>query len=193
MDHDESNLLAQLATDLDRSFERLMVTYWPQLYAFVLRRTASPQDAEDIVSEAFARAYIALKGYPPERIRTLKLRAWLYTITYHEYCRFIGRSMHSSAPFMLVEEGALFDQGEDQSRQPEMSFESAERRQELESLIAALPDRYREAVSLYYFEELSYQEIADLLAQPLGTIKSNVHRGIQLLRKVLRGQSNEVY
>ncbi len=71
---DEGNILAgRLTTDLDRSFERLMTTYWHQLYAFVLRRTANAQDAEDIVSEVFVRSYIALKGYPVERIRLLKI------------------------------------------------------------------------------------------------------------------------
>jgi RNA polymerase sigma-70 factor, ECF subfamily len=193
MDHDEADLLARLATDLDRSFEGLMAMYWHRLYAFVLRRVESVQDAEDILSEVFVRVYIALKGYPPERVRTLKLRSWLYKITYNEYCRFIGKSTYPSVPFALVEEGMVFEQEEDQSKQPELSFESAEHRQELESLVAALPDRYREAVSLYYFEELSYQQIADLLGQPAGTIKSSVHRGIQLLRKVLSAQSNEVY
>jgi RNA polymerase sigma-70 factor, ECF subfamily len=193
MDQGEGDLLARLSTDLDPSFERLMMTYWHQLCAFVLRRVESPQDAEDIVSEAFVRAYLALKGYPAERVRTLKLRPWLYKITYNEYCRFIGRSTHPSVPFALVEMGMVFEQEEDQSKQPELFFESAERRQELETLVAALPDRYREAVSLYYFEELSYQQIADLLDQPLGTIKSSVHRGIRLLRKQLSAQSNEVF
>jgi RNA polymerase sigma-70 factor, ECF subfamily len=193
MDQNEGDLLAQLATDLDHSFERLMTTYWPELYAFVLRRTANPQDADDILSEAFVRAYLALKGYPIERIRTLKLRSWLYKIAYNEYCRFIGKAMHSSVSFALVEEAIFVEQEEESSSQPEIFFETTERRQELERLVATLPDRYREAISLYYFEDLTYQEIADLLAQPIGTIKSSVHRGIQLLRKSLRAQSNEVY
>jgi RNA polymerase sigma-70 factor (ECF subfamily) len=193
MDQGEGELLAQLSTDLDLSFERLMMTYWRQLYAFVLRRVTSQQDAEDIVSEAFVRAYLALKGYPTERVRTLKLRPWLYKITYNEYCRFIGRSAPPSVPLALAEMGMVCEQEEDQRKQPELFFESAERRQELDTLVATLPDRYREAVSLYYFEELSYQQIADLLDQPLGTIKSSVHRAIRLLRKQLSPQSNEVF
>jgi RNA polymerase sigma-70 factor, ECF subfamily len=193
MDQGEDDLLAWLSTDLDPSFERLMMTYWHQLYAFVLRKVESQQDAEDIVSEAFVRAYLALKGYPAERVRSLKLRPWLYKITYHEYCRFIGRSTYPSVPFALVEMGMVVEQEEDKRKQPELFFESAERRQELETLVATLPDRYREAVSLYFFEELSYQQIADLLDQPLGTIKSSVHRGIGLLRKQLSAQSYEVF
>jgi RNA polymerase sigma-70 factor, ECF subfamily len=193
MDQGEDDLPARLATDLDPSFERLMLAYWHQLYAFVLRRVESQQDAEDIVSEAFVRAYLALKGYPAERVRTLKLRSWLYKIAYNEYCRFIGRSRLPSVPFALEEMGMGVEQEEDQRKKPELFFERAERRQELETLVAALPDRYREAVSLYYFEELSYQQIADVLDQPLGTVKSSVHRGIRLLRKQWSAQSNEVF
>jgi len=51
--------------------------------------------------------------------------------------------------------------------------------------VGALPPRYREVVSLYYFEDLSHQEIAEMLHQPVGTIKVAVHRGIRLLRKRL--------
>ena len=193
MDSDEASLLAELTTNLEYSFEKLMTMYWHQLYAFVLRRTANSQDAEDILSEAFVRSYIALKGYPIERLRVLKLRSWLYKITYHEYCRYIGRSASPLAPVAYLEEEVGFEKEDDENKQPEMLLQDAERRQELESLVAALPDRYREPVSLYYFEGFSYQEIADVLNQPIGTIKSSVHRGIRLLRKVVSTQSNEVY
>ena len=127
-----------------------------------------------------------------ERIQTLKVRPWLYKITYHEYCRFIGRATPPAVPLALVEMGMVAQREEDQGRQPELLFERAERRLELDALVAALPERYREAVSLYYFEELSYQQVADVLDQPLGTVKSNVHRGIRLLRKHLSAQANEV-
>jgi len=193
MDQGEDNLLAQLIADVDSSFERLMLSYWHQLYTFVVRHAVRPQDAEDIVSEAFIRAYLALKSYPAERLRALKLRSWLYKITYHEYCRYLERSTDPSLPLAHVDEAAILEVEEDPHAQPESCFESAERRQELAELIAALPQLYREAIRLYYFEEFNYQEIADLLEQPLGTVKSNVHRGLRLLRKALSRQSNEVY
>jgi RNA polymerase sigma-70 factor (ECF subfamily) len=73
---------------------------------------------------------------------------------------------------------------EDSSLGPEQEVWWREYRRELEDLIATLPDRYRVAVNPRYFEELSYQEIAELLNQPAGTVKSNVHRGVELLRKM---------
>ena len=192
MDSDAS-ILEELTTDLERSFEKLMTMYWHQLYAFVLRHIANSQDAEDIVSEVFVRSYLALKSYPLERIRILKLRSWLYKITYHEYCRYIGRITYPSASIAYLEEEVGFEKEDDENKRPEMLLEDVERRQELESLVATLPDHYREAINLYYFEGFSYHEIADLLDQPIGTVKSSVHRGIRLLRKVVSTQSNEVY
>jgi len=128
-----------------------------------------------------------------ERIRILKLRSWLYKITYHEYCRYIGRITYPSASIAYLEEEVGFEKEDDENKRPEMLLEDVERRQELESLVATLPDHYREAINLYYFEGFSYHEIADLLDQPIGTVKSSVHRGIRLLRKVVSTQSNEVY
>jgi RNA polymerase sigma-70 factor (ECF subfamily) len=193
MEQDEATLLARLSTNLDAAFEGLMTDYWPQLLAFVLRRTTRHQDAEDILAEAWMRAYFALKGYSSERVRALKLRAWLYKITYHEYCRYMGRSTSQTVSLELLPGEPHREQAADQEQEPDSLFESAERRAMLEALVAALPERYREAVSLYYFEEFSYQEVADLLDQPLGTIKSAIHRGIGLLRKGMDRQSNEVY
>ena len=191
MDQGEDNLLAELIADVDRSFARLMVSYWQQLYSFVIRHTVRPQDAEDIVAEAFMRAYLALKSYTAERLRTLQLRSWLYTITYHEYCRYLQRSTDPSLSLTRVDEATIVEE-EDASTQPEPCFDRAERRQELAGLVAGLPEQYRTAILLYYFEGFNYQEIADLLQQPLGTVKSHVHRGLRLLRKALSRQSNEV-
>ena len=81
MDAGDSQIVALLATDLKRSYERLVSTYWHRLRAFILRQVGSPQDAEDIVQEAFVRAYYALEVYPEQRIMALKLRPWLYKIT----------------------------------------------------------------------------------------------------------------
>ena len=65
-----------------------------------------------------------------------------------------------------------------------------EQRQEIERLVVSLPEHYRVVINLYYFEELSYQEIAELLNQPLGTIKAKIHRAIALLRKMLQNKDS---
>ena len=92
MDPGDSDILALLATDLRHSYEQLVSTYWHQLKVFVLRQAGSPrEDAEDIVQEAFVRAYYALERYPAQRILALKVRPWLYKITWSVYCNYTER------------------------------------------------------------------------------------------------------
>jgi RNA polymerase sigma-70 factor (ECF subfamily) len=148
-----------------------------------LRQTGSPQDAEDIVQEAFIRAYHALADYPAERIRILKLQPWLYKITLNVFYRHKSNMHLRCTPLDLSEESVLLEIEDDGQKQPEKALEDREDWRELEALISQLPEQYRVSVSCYYFEELSYREIAELLSQPVGTIKSNVHRGMLLLRK----------
>jgi RNA polymerase sigma-70 factor (ECF subfamily) len=177
-----------LATDLDRYFHYLVLSSQQRLYAFVLRHAGSPQDAEDIVQEAFIRAYHALADYPAERIRMMKLLPWLYKITLHVFYRHNSRTRLQCIPLDLSEGSILLAIEDDERGQPEKALEEREDLRELETRIACLPEQYRLAVSCYYFEELSYREIAELLNQPVGTVKSHVHRGMQLLRKTVGTQ-----
>src|SRR5688500_10655666 len=73
-------LLHALADDLDGHFEALVRAYGDRLYAFALRLTGSPPDAEEIAQDTFVRAYGALGGYEPARITDLALRPWLFRI-----------------------------------------------------------------------------------------------------------------
>ncbi|HEY7348616.1 MAG TPA: sigma-70 family RNA polymerase sigma factor [Ktedonobacterales bacterium] len=177
---------AWLASERDRYFERLALLYSQPLKAFISRQTGNPQDAEDIVQEAFIRAYYALDRYPAERVRTLRARAWLYKIAWNCYCNYARRAQPTGSVSLDAGDDEAWLESEDAAQeQPELVFESAERRRELEALVATLPPRYREVVRLYYFEELSHQEIAEMLNQPIGTIRVQAHRGIGLLRKGL--------
>jgi RNA polymerase sigma-70 factor, ECF subfamily len=193
MDAGDSQIVALLATDLKHSYEQLVSTYWHRLKAFILRHVGSPQDAEDIVQEAFVRAYYALEAYPEQRILALKVRPWLYKITWSVYCNHIEHSkLQDSVPLDASEDSVFLELQDDGHEQPEEAFETGERRRELIALVDALPQRYREVVSLHYFEDLSYHEIADIFNQPAGTVRVSVHRGIRLLRKALEASKSKV-
>jgi len=193
MDPGDADILALLATDLRHSYERLVSIYWYRLKIFVLRQLKSPQDAEDIVQEAFVRAYYALERYPAQRILALKIRPWLYKITWSVYCNYMERSkLQQSMPLDTSEDSGLLELEDDGYAQPEEAFENEERRRELIALVDTLPQRYREVVSLHYFEDLSYQEIADIFNQPAGTVRVSVHRGIRQLRKALEACKSKV-
>ena len=184
--NDES-LTAALAADLDGSFEALVRGYQDRLYAFGLRLTGSPRDAEEIAQDALVRAYRALRRYPAERIATLRLRAWLFQVTVN-VARNRTRARRLAEVPLVSEDGArdlAADRAADAAEQPEQLAERRDEQDRLAAVVASLPERYRAAVVLRHVQGLSYGEIAAALGQPAGTVKSNVHRGVAYLRAAL--------
>ena len=190
MEQQSRDLPALLATDLDGHFGQVMLVYRHRLHVFALRQTGNAQDAEEIVQETFQRAYHALKNYPVARIRTLHIQQWLYKITLNVFRNRARRVEPQSAPLDISEEGLMLEI-EDQSGGPDAEVYRREWRLELERWVATLPEPYRSAINLHYFEDLSLREVAELLNQPVGTVKANVHRGLQLLRRGLKTQASE--
>jgi RNA polymerase sigma-70 factor (ECF subfamily) len=179
------DLPAALAGDLVGNFERLVLTYQHRLYAFALRLTGSPQDAEEVAQDAFVRAYRALAAYPAERIAALAVRPWLYQITLNVARNRRRGRQPALAPLDGAPDGRPGALAGDAGEQPEARLLRAERCAELARHLAALPWRYRVAVVLRHVEGLSYHEVAGTLGQPVGTAKANVHRGVRLLRAAL--------
>jgi len=192
MEQGDDELPDLLAANLRDSYELLVLRYASQLYVFALRWIGNPTDAEDIVQIAFERAFITLDNYPAPLIRALNLRPWLYKVTLNVARNYVSRSKLQTVSLELLEDGDLIEQDEDWQNQPELVVESSERRRELEVQVASLAPSYRDAISLCFFGDLSYQETANVLNKSIGTIKFYVHRGIELLRKQQETQMNEV-
>jgi len=183
----EHALEAALAQDLEESFERMVREYQDRLYSFAHRLTGNSEDAEEIAQDAFVRAYRAMKTYPAERIRAMSLKAWLYQITLNvARNRMRGkRPNHVSLDERDGDGRARWDPEDDPGTRPDSRFEVGRRRADIASLVAKLPERYRSALILRYMEGLRLEEVAAVLKQPLGTVKSNVHRAVNALREAL--------
>jgi RNA polymerase sigma-70 factor (ECF subfamily) len=184
---DDQVLVQTLVDDLEAGFEAVVHAYQRRLYAFALRLTGSPRDAEEIAQDAFVRAYRALAGYDAERIIALKVRAWLFQITVNvARNRARGRRV-SEVPLAPVDGDAPrpIDVPADDAEQPDAVAERRDDEAHLATIVAALPERYRAAVVLRHVQGFQYQEIATILGQPAGTVKSNVHRGVALLREAI--------
>lgn len=178
-----------LAKDLDGSFEALVVQFQDRLFSFALRLTGRREDAEEVAQDAFVRAYRALKTYPPERVRTMALKAWLYQVTLNVARNRIRKKRH---PTVSLDEGheagrrsGAREAPDDPGSRPDARFEFKRQRADIASLVARLPERYRAPLILRYVEGLKLEEVAAILKQPLGTTKSNVHRAINALREAL--------
>jgi RNA polymerase sigma-70 factor (ECF subfamily) len=180
---DESRLALLLADDLDSHFEELVRTYQDRLYAFALRLTTSPRDAEESTQDTFVRAYRALQRYPNDRVSSLRLRPWLYQIALNVVRNRVRRAELPQVDLDQPTSGGLRSHARDE--QPERAALARETRAQLAAAIATLPERYASAVVLRHIQGLSYAEAAEVLDQPVGTTKSDVHRGLRLLREAL--------
>ncbi|HLI70493.1 MAG TPA: sigma-70 family RNA polymerase sigma factor [Ktedonobacteraceae bacterium] len=197
MQPDDAELAALLASDLDRHFGQMVLVYEARLRAFMTRQIDNVHETEDIVQEAFMQAYFALARYTPQQIAGLVLRPWLYKIALNVFYSRLRKARLPAIALDFSEESPHLTIEEKREQQPDMLLEQHEMRQELEELLKQLPATYRTVINLYYFADLSYQEIADLLHMPMGSVKSYLYRGIRRLRKVLelsqaRGQGTHV-
>jgi RNA polymerase sigma-70 factor (ECF subfamily) len=179
-----TSLPARLAVDVDGCFEELVRTEQHLVFSVALRLTLDRRDAEEVAQEAFVRAYRALGGYAPPRIRALRVRPWLATIVVNVQRNRVRRKRpttvgESASDWGTREPVAAAADG------PEEQAEAAERRARVAGLLATLPEMYRLAVTLRHIEGLSYGEAAEVLGRPVGTVKAQVHRGIELLRNAL--------
>ena len=177
-----------LAQDVDLHFERMVREYQDRLYAFARRMTNQREDAEEIVQDAFVRAYRALKTYDAERIRSLALRAWLYQITLNVARNRARGKKHPTESLS----GEASDRHADPAEGPHEQLEASRRRADLATLVAGLPSRYRAPLVLRYVEGLKLEEVARILKQPLGTTKSNVHRAVNALREAITQSRREM-
>jgi RNA polymerase sigma-70 factor (ECF subfamily) len=170
------DLPAALVDDLDAAFERLVVAHQDRLYTIALRLLADPRDAEEVAQDALVRAYRAIAGYPPDRIRSLALRGWLASIVVN-----LARNRYHRRPAATA---ALADDRSDTDAMtlPDAASAVAESGRAWARLLARLPERYRVPVVLRHVDGLSFREMADALGRPEGTLKAQVHRGLALLR-----------
>jgi len=182
-----TDLRPDLAADLDAAFPAFVAAETSRIYGVALRLTGRPADAEDLAQETLVRAYRALAAWDPDRIRELAVRPWLASIVVN-LARNRARARASRpATVSLMDELA----------HPRIALRETphgrlERREIAEAWAArllALPDRYRAPLVLRHVDGLSYDEIAEALDRPAGTIKAQVHRGIGLLRIALDAES----
>lgn len=169
------DLPVRLARDLDGTFADLIAEHQDLVFGVALRVVGDRATAEDVAQEAFVRAYRALKRYPPARVTELRLRPWLARISLNA-ARNDRRRLRPTEQLDATAERAHAGDG------PVRLVERREEHRFWSRLLGQLPERYRLAVALRHVEGMSYAEMAEALARPVGSIKSDVHRGVRELR-----------
>ncbi|MFF9780019.1 RNA polymerase sigma factor [Streptomyces sp. NPDC013978] len=183
MDEMAEQLTERLALDLDDGFTELVRIHATAVRAFLLRVCGSAAEADDLAQDTFLRAYTALQGYPPDRRRALRPRAWLMTIATNVWRNHVRTIVRHPVAATTAEDVCLTRP--DESPGPEEQASTADDRGRLVSALTQLPERPRVAVVLRHVVGLSYGEIAEAQGCPVGTVKAQVSRGIGSLRLLL--------
>ena len=179
---DDDTLLAEaLARDLDRAFEPVVIAYRAGIVSFVARMLRDDARAEDVAQDVFVRAYRALQTYPAERRAALRLRSWLFAIA-HNLTRNAVRDAPPASDSLDYDDGAPRPAVLDGGPGPEQLVLRSEAWESVGDAIAELSPALRPAFVLRYVDDLSYDEIAETLDQPVGTVKASAHRGLLAVR-----------
>jgi RNA polymerase sigma-70 factor, ECF subfamily len=158
------------------AYGELVRRYQAAIYRLAFRILRRPADAEDATQEAFVRAYIHLDSYN-DRFR---FYTWLAAITSH-YCY---RVLRGRKLVTLPDEAELWPAFVEDG--PELLLLLRERHEEIQRMLAALPDRSRELLVLRHWHSLSYEELAAATDQSLSAVKSQLFRARRDLAKRLR-------
>ena len=166
-----------------QTFAELIARAGDKAYNFAYRLSGNEPDARDLVQEAFARAFEHAEAYDPAR----PFDSWLLRILHNVFLDAMRRHSHSrtvslDAPAPVEDEGwaELLPGGEPSAADGLILEESLDI---LQRALARLPMTYRSAVALCDIEGLPYDEIARVMAVPVGTVRSRIHQGRVLLRK----------
>lgn len=175
-----------MAEDARNGFFQVVRTYEHKLHRFACYRAISEQDAEDIVQETFLRAYNALQKYSSERIRTLNMQAWLYTImdnVSRNYRRNQYRKgLYSALSLERLPDDALFSTGQ---------IRAIDEADAIKQSLQRVSPQYRVCLILQEQEGLSQQEIAERLRITPGCVGAYISRGRQQFRRAYQRLQNE--
>lgn len=169
-----------------RAYADLMKLYREPIYMLLLRMTHNPTEADDLTIETFGKAFCQLHTYTPKNT----FSTWLFSIASNNGIDFIRRQRLDLVSLNTLSVRNEDDQYEyplpSDSPNPEQLLINKQRTEKLREVVAQLKPRYRKVIEMRYFDELSYEEIAERLRIPLGTVKIHLRRARLLLFDIMK-------
>jgi len=167
------------------AFNELVQKYEKQVFNFAYRLTSSYDDASDIAQDAFLRAYNAIASFRGDSAFT----TWIFRITTNVFLderkKARAHPQQSLDEYLDLEESSVGRQIEDEGPTPDVIAETKERGQLLRRAVQSLPEYQRTMVVLYHMQQKSYEEIAEIMSLPIGTVKSRLNRARLALKEKL--------
>ena len=163
------------------AFTYLLDHYWNEVYGFMLKRTENETDSEDITIETFSKAFDKIASYNPE----FQFNTWLIAIAKNVHIDMLRKKKSTLFVEITDEEDQQAYNIADSSPSAEDEIITEQNLSRLLQYIKELKPHYQEVIQLRYFQEMSYQEIAEQLGEPLSNVKIKLLRAKKLLAEII--------
>ncbi len=170
---EDGDLVAMTLQGHPEAFATLVERYDRAVYHLAYRMLHHVEDARDATQEAFFKAFRSLRTFR----HGAKFSTWIFAIAYHACCDRLARRKHDSS-------NELPDRA-DAGRGPEQQAIASDDAARLRRAIESLPEKYRTVVTLFHLQGRQYEEIAEVLGLPMGTVKTHLFRAKEQLRRLL--------
>ena len=168
------------------AYTSLLETYRENIYFMMLKMVRNQDDAEDLTIEAFGKAFKRLPSFNPE----YAFSTWLFRIASNNAIDFIRKKKKARTVSLDQqddeEEGRTAYDVRSKELDPEQTFMKGQRIEEIHKIIETLKPKYRQLVELRYLKEFSYDEIAQEMDLPLGTVKAQLFRARELMFEIMK-------
>ena len=176
----------------EQAYARLMERYKRPVYHMILKMVRNVDDAEDLTIEAFAKAFKNLNRFKKD----YTFSTWLFRIATNNAIDFIRKkrleTMSLDTSFQDDNGDAIQIDVEDKNLNPQERAIKTQKIELIQLFVTKLPSKYQRLVRLRYFDELSYEEIAEELDAPLGTVKAQLHRARELMYDLVKNKKEHM-
>lgn len=182
IDNNDQQLIGQFADGDENSFNLLVSKYFRRVFSFVYIFVNDRKEAEDLAQETFVKVWRGLKKFD----RTKNFRTWLLAIAKNCAIDYLRKKKHLTFSEMERDEGFnLSDSLTDDSPLPSEQMEQFIASTQLNESLDKLPLKQRSVLSLYYQSDLNFREIAEIMDEPINTVKSRHRRALAVLKQSL--------
>lgn len=178
-------LIAKALGGDQKAYESLLVRHRKAIFHVVTKIVRNQDEAQDLVQETFMKAFNALASYRSE----YRFSTWLYKIAANCAIDFVRKKRIEALSLdrpIQTKDGQVEFELPDRTWDPERNLVRKQKLKSIDEAIDSLPDKYREVIIYRHRDDKSYEEIADILGTPVGTVKARIFRARELLKKKLK-------
>lgn len=177
-DNTDEMIASRVQSGEAEAFSLLLERYEKKITRYARKFLSHPDDIKDIVQDVFIKAYINIKSFDSSR----KFSPWIYRIAHNEFINAIKKKKSERISFIDLD---ILLPHPAAAETADADVDRKDLRRLLDECLGKIPVKYREPLVLYYFEEMNYREIGDVIHLPVSTVGVRLQRGKTLLKKII--------